>query len=132
MANSIAFSVGGSGGGSVIKSIKKISVSLGDVDITEYKNGSNVYSIDVPIGSTIDPDKSIVLFPQQIIGMSKYNSNGSGGTRYTLHTTVPLLYEIAEDQITILLEQTDGALGSLDNTPFVVDVYNIIQIIEFE
>ena len=132
MANSIAFSVGGSGGGSVIKSIKKISVSLGDVDITEYKNGSTVYSIDVPIGSTIDPDKSIVLFPQQIIGMSKHTSAGSVGTRYTLYTTVPLLYEIAEDQITILLEQTTNGLSSLVNATFVADVYNIIQIIEFE
>ena len=132
MANSIAFSVGGSGGGSVIKSIKKISVSLGDVDITEYKNGSSVYSIDVPIGSTIDPDKSIVLFPQQIIGMTKYTSDGSAGTRYTLYTTVPLLYEIAEDQITILLKQTANGLTSLDKATFVADVYNIIQIIEFE
>lgn len=131
MANSIAFSVG-SGGCSAIKSIQKISVSLGDVAITEYKNGSNVYIIDVPIGRIIDPDKSIVILPQHIIGMDKYNSPGDGGTRYTLYSTVPILYEISEDQITILIEYTPKGLSSLDNVAFVVDVYNIIQIIEFE
>ena len=131
MANSIAFSVG-SGGCSVIKSIQKISVSLRDVDITEYRNGSDVYIIDVPIGRTIDPDKSIVILPQHIIGMDKYNSAGDGGTRYTLYSTVPMLYEISEDRITILIEQTTNGLSSLDNVSFVADVYNIIQIIEFE
>lgn len=131
MANSIAFSVG-SGGCSVIKSIQKISVSLRDVDITEYRNGSNVYIIDVPIGRIIDPDKSIVILPQHIIGMYKYTSGGDGGTRYTLYSTVPMLYEISEDRITILLEQTPMGLSSLDKVTFVADVYNIIQIIEFE
>lgn len=132
MANSIAFSIGGFGGGSAIKSMQKISVSLGDVDITEYKYGSGVYSIDVPIGRTIDPDKSIVILPQHIIGMDKYNPAGGGSTRYTLYSTVPILYEIAEDQITILLEKTSASLSSLLNVTFVADVYNIIQIIEFE
>ena len=131
MANSIAFSVG-SGGCSVIKSIQKISVSLRDVDTTEYRNGSDVYIIDVPIGRIIDPDKSIVILPQHIIGMDKYNSAGDGGTRYTLYSTVPMLYEITEDQITILIGQTTNGLSSLDNVTFVADVYNIIQIIEFE
>ena len=124
MSNSIAFSVGGSGGGSAIKSIQKISVSLGDVDITTYRYGTGTFIIDVPIGRTIDPDKSIVILPQHIIGMN------SGGTKYTIYSTTPLLYEIAEDQITILLEQTTG--NSLDAVSFVADVYNIIQIIEFE
>ena len=124
MSNSIAFSVGGSGGGSAIKSIQKISVSLGDVDITTYRYGTGTFIIDVPIGRTIDPDKSIVILPQHIIGMN------SRGTKYTIYSTTPLLYEIAEDQITILLEQTTG--NPLDTVSFVADVYNIIQIIEFE
>lgn len=132
MANSIAFSIG-SGGCSVIKSIQKIPVSLGDVEITEYRDGGDVYSIDVPVGRIIDPDKSIVILPQHIIGMDKYNAAGSGSTQYTLYSTVPMLYEISEDQITILIEQTDSiGHSALDRVTFVADVYNIIQIIEFE
>ena len=47
-------------------------------------------------------------------------------------STVPMLYEISEDQITILIEQTDSRHSALDKVTFVADVYNIIQIIEFE
>ena len=132
MANTVTFSVGGSGGGSKIKSIQHVSFSLSSDKFSE--KSSVVWELTLPLEHVINPDKSIVMVPPVIHGHGTLRSSGSGSSRRAFSYRTALS-SIENDSITIscLYVTHDGILRDpIDAIDWVEDVINTIQIIEFE
>ena len=131
MANTVTFSVGGSGGGgSKIKSIQHVSFSLSSDKFSEKSSG--VWELTLPLEHVINPDKSIVMVPPFIHGHGTIR--GSGSTRYAFSYRTALS-SIENDSITIscLYVMDDFAVRDpIDEIDWIEDVINTIQIIEFE
>ena len=126
MANTVTFSVGGSGGGGVIKSIQHIPFRVDDYQkidgfcLGSYVNNVWFYQISINLDHAVDPDKTIVIYPQNIYEVRNPNSGG-----YTqLEEAVIVLSKITENSIKFM------KTGSVDDSNNLPD--QIIQVIEFE
>ena len=131
MANTVTFSVGGSGGGgSKIKSIQHVSFSLSSDKFSE--KSSAVWELTLPLEHVINPDKSIVMVPPFIHGHGTIRGAGSTPHAFSYRTA---LSSIENDSITIscLYVMDDFAVRDpIDEIDWIEDVINTIQIIEFE
>ena len=129
MANTVTFSVGGSGGGGVIKSIQHIVFRVDDRQVidgfgtgTSSVSTQKFYQISVNLDHAVDPDKTIVIYPQNI-----YIPGGaqpSSGEWVALIEYVIILSKITENSIKFVIE------GSIKMGELPPD--QIIQVIEFE
>ena len=129
MANTVTFSVGGSGGGGVIKSIQHIVFRVDDYQVidgfgtgTSSSSMKKFYQISVNLDHAVDPDKTIVIYPQNI-----YIPGGaqpSSGAWVALIEKVIILSKITENSIKFVNE------GGIDRGDLPPD--QIIQVIEFE
>ena len=126
MANTVTFSVGGFGGGGVIKSIQHIPFRVDDYQMIDgfclgsYSNNVRFYQISINLDHAVDPDKTIVIYPQNIYMVD--NPNASGYT--SLEEAVIVLSKITENSIKFM------KMGSVDDSNILPD--QIIQVIEFE
>ena len=131
MANTVTFSVGGSGGGgSKIKSIQHVSFSLSSDKFSE--KSSVVWELTLPLEHVINPDKSIVMVPPFIHG---YGTIRGAGSRHYAFSYRTALSSIENDSITISCLYATGDLAGrdpIDEINWIEDVINTIQIIEFE
>ena len=131
MANTVTFSVGGSGGGgSKIKSIQHVSFSLSSDKFSE--KSSVVWELTLPLEHVINPDKSIVMVPPVIHGHGTLRGSGSTRCAFSYRTA---LSSIENDSITISCLYVTGDLAvrdPIDEINWIEDVINTIQIIEFE
>lgn len=131
MANTVTFSVGGSGGGgSKIKSIQHVSFSLSSDKFSE--KSSVVWELTLPLEHVINPDKSIVMVPPVIHGHGTLRDSGSTRRAFSYRTA---LSSIENDSITIscLYVTYNGVLRDpINDINWVEDVINTIQVIEFE
>ena len=126
MANTVTFSVGGFGGGGVIKSIQHIPFRVDDCQMIDgfclgsYVNKVRFYQISINLDHAVDPDKTIVIYPQNIYMVD--NPNASGYTQ--LKDAVIVLSKITENSIKFM------KMGNFDDSNNLPD--QIIQVIEFE
>ena len=126
MANTVTFSVGGFGGGGVIKSIQHIVFRVDDYQVIDgfclgsHVNNVRFYQISINLDHAVDPDKTIVIYPQNIYMVE--NPNASGYTE--LEDAVIVLSKITENSIKFM------KMGSFDDSNNLPD--QIIQVIEFE
>lgn len=126
MANTVTFSVGGFGGGGVIKSIQHIPFRVDDYQMIDgfyvgsYTNNGRFYQISINLDHAVDPDKTIVIYPQNIYMVD--NPNDSGYTE--LRDAVIVLSKITENSIKFM------KMSSVDDSNNLPD--QIIQVIEFE
>ena len=131
MANTVTFSVGGSGGGgSKIKSIQHVSLSLSSDKFSEKSSG--VWELTLPLEHVINPDKSIVMVPPVIHGHGILRGSGSTLRAFSYRTA---LSSIENDSITIsclYVTYTGELRDPIDDIQWSEDVINTIQIIEFE
>ena len=131
MANTVTFSVGGSGGGgSKIKSIQHVSFSLSSDKFSE--KSSVVWELTLPLEHVINPDKSIVMVPPVIHGHGTLRASGSTRRDFSYRTA---LSSIENDSITIscLYVTYNGVWRDpINDINWVEDVINTIQVIEFE
>ena len=128
MANTVTFSVGGSGGGGVIKSIQYIVFRVDDYQVIDgFGTGTSsvsmqkFYQISVNLDHAVNPDKTIVIYPQNI-----YIPGGvqpSSGAWVALIENVIILSKITENSIKFVNE------GGIDMCEL---PDQIIQVIEFE
>ena len=126
MANTVTFSVGGFGGGGVIKSIQHIPFRVDDYQMIDgfslgsYVNNVRFYQISINLDHAVDPDKTIVIYPQNIYMVDIPSASG-----YTqLEDAVIVLSKITENSIKFM------KIGSVDDSNNLPD--QIIQVIEFE
>lgn len=131
MANTVTFSVGGSGGGgSNIKSVQRVPFSLSSDKFSE--KGSDVWELTLPLEHVINPDKSIVIVPPIIHG----NGNLIGAvTVYHVFSYYTTLTSIENDSITISCVYTSYSASNRDpitEISWTDNIINTIQIIEFE
>ena len=131
MANTVTFSVGGSGGGgSKIKSIQHVSFSLSSDKFSE--KSSVVWELTLPLEHVINPDKSIVMVPPVIHGHRTLRAPRSTRRDFSYRTA---LSSIENDSITIscLYVTYNGVWRDpINDINWVEDVINTIQVIEFE
>ena len=126
MANTVTFSVGGFGGGGVIKSIQHIPFRVDDYQridgfcLGSPSNNVRFYQISINLDHAVDPDKTIVIYPQNIYMVN--NPDASGYT--SLENAVIVLSKITENSIKFM------KMGSVDDSNELPD--QIIQVIEFE
>ena len=126
MANTVTFSVGGFGGGGVIKSIQHIPFRVDDYQridgfcLGSPSNNVRFYQISINLDHAVDPDKTIVIYPQNIYMVD--NPDASGYT--SLENAVIVLSKITENSIKFM------KMGSVDDSNNLPD--QIIQVIEFE
>ena len=126
MANTVTFSVGGFGGGGVIKSIQHIPFRVDDYQridgfcLGSPSNNVRFYQISINLDHAVDPDKTIVIYPQNIYMVD--NPDASGYT--SLENAVIVLSKITENSIKFM------KMGSVDDSNILPD--QIIQVIEFE
>ena len=126
MANTVTFSVGGFGGGGVIKSIQHIPFRVDDYQridgfcLGSPSNNVRFYQISINLDHAVDPDKTIVIYPQNIYMVN--NPDASGYT--SLENAVIVLSKITENSIKFM------KMGSVDDSNNLPD--QIIQVIEFE
>ena len=126
MANTVTFSVGGFGGGGVIKSIQHIPFRVDDYQridgfcLGSPSNNVRFYQISINLDHALDPDKTIVIYPQNIYMVN--NPDASGYT--SLENAVIVLSKITENSIKFM------KMGSVDDSNNLPD--QIIQVIEFE
>ena len=129
MANTVTFSVGGSGGGGVIKSIQHIVFRVDDRQVidgfgtgTSSVSTQKFYQISVNLDHAVDPDKTIVIYPQNIYIPG--DAQPSSGEWVALMEYVIILSKITENSIKFVIE------GSIEMGELPPD--QIIQVIEFE
>ena len=131
MANTVTFSVGGSGGGgSNIKSIQHVSFSLSSDKFSE--KDSDVWELTLPLEHVINPDKSIVIVPPTIHG---YGGLIDAVTVYPVFSYYTTLTSIENDSITISCVYTSYSASNRDpitEIRWTDNIINTIQIIEFE
>ena len=131
MANTVTFSVGGSGGGgSNIKSIQRVPFSLSSDKFSE--KDSDVWELTLPLEHVINPDKSIVIVPPIIHG---YGSLINAVTVYPVFSYYTTLTSIENDSITISCVHTSYSTSDRDpitEIRWTDNIINTIQIIEFE
>ena len=126
MANTVTFSVGGFGGGGVIKSIQHIPFRVDDYQridgfcLGSPSNNVRFYQISINLDHAVDPDKTIVIYPQNIYMVD--NPDASGDT--SLEAAVIVLSKITENSIKFM------KMSSVDDSNILPD--QIIQVIEFE
>lgn len=126
MANTVTFSVGGFGGGGVIKSIQHIPFRVDDYQridgfcLGSPSNNVRFYQISINLDHAVDPDKTIVIYPQNIYMVD--NPDASGYT--SLEAAVIVLSKITENSIKFM------KMSSVDDSNILPD--QIIQVIEFE
>ena len=131
MANTVTFSVGGSGGGgSNIKSVQRVPFSLSSDKFSE--KDSDVWELTLPLEHVINPDKSIVIVPPIIHGYGHHIDNVIVYPVFSYYTT---LTSIENDSITISCVYT--SYNTYDRDPITKirwtdTIINTIQIIEFE
>ena len=132
MANTVTFSVGGSGGGgSNIKSIQHVSFSLSRDKFSEIPDIWNAWFVTIPLENVINPDKSIIITPHTICGCG--TSTDVSGTKIWVYRVV--LSSIESNSITLNCIIDDSGYASKDPiTEITWEDYinNTIQIIEFE
>ena len=131
MANTVTFSVGGSGGGgSNIKSVQRVPFSLSSDKFSE--KSSDVWELTLPLEHVINPDKSIVIVPPIIHG----HGNLIGAvTVYHVFSYYTTLTSIENDSITISCVYTSYSASNRDpitEISWTDNIINTIQIIEFE
>lgn len=127
MANTVTFSVGGSGGGGgVIKSIQHIPFRVDDYQMIDgycvgsYVNNVRFYQITVNLEHDVNPDKTIVIYQPDIYLVDNPDSGG-----YTeLRAAVIVLSEITANSIKFMKTNLVTDRGELPD--------QIIQVIEFE
>lgn len=127
MANTVTFSVGGSGGGGgVIKSIQHIVFRVDDYQLIDgFGEGSTeeFYQISVNLDHAVDPDKTIVIY-QTDMYIYAHSQPGSGlFAKLALSSIV--LSKITENTINFIT--SDSAVTFTNELPD-----QIIQVIEFE
>ena len=131
MANTVTFSVGGSGGGgSNIKSIQRVSFSLSSDKFSEKDD--DVWELTLPLEHVINPDKSIVIVPPIIHG---YGGLIGTVTVYPVFSYYTTLTSIENDSITISCVYTSYSASNRDpitEISWTDNIINTIQIIEFE
>ena len=130
MANTVTFSVGGSGGGGVIKSIQHIVFRADNYqEIDGFAEGSGttpmtkIYQISINLDHDVDPDKTIVIY-QSDIYMRAYSQPGLGGFT-ALTKDFIVLSKITENSINFITSSTNTSIFSNE----IPD--QIIQVIEF-
>ena len=131
MANTVTFSVGGSGGGgSNIKSVQRVPFSLSSDKFSE--KSSDVWELTLPLEHVINPDKSIVIVPPIIHG---HGNLIGAGTAYPVFSYYTTLTSIKNDSITISCVYTsygDSDCDPITEISWTDIIINTIQIIEFE
>ena len=131
MANTVTFSVGGSGGGgSKIKSIQHVSFSLSSDKFSE--KSPVVWELTLPLEHVINPDKSIVIVPPIIHGDGTLIGAVTVYHVFSYYTT---LTSIENDSITISCVYTSYSASNRDpitEISWTDNIINTIQIIEFE
>lgn len=131
MANTVTFSVGGSGGGgSNIKSVQRVPFSLSSDKFSE--KGSDVWELTLPLEHVINPDKSIVIVPPIIHG---HGNNIGSVTVYHVFSYYTTLTSIENDSITISCVYTSYSASNHDpitEISWTDNIINTIQVIEFE
>ena len=109
MANTVTFSVGGSGGGgSNIKSIQHVSFSLSRDKFSEIPGIWNAWFVTIPLENVISPDKSIIISPHTICGCG--TSTGVSGTKIWVYRVV--LSSIESNSITLNFINDDRCYAS--------------------
>lgn len=132
MANTVTFSLGGSGGGgSKIKSIQHVSFSLSRDKFSEITPYVDAWFVTIPLENVINPDKSIIISPHTICGCG--TSTNTSGTKLWVYKVV--LSSIESNSITLNCITDDSGYTSKDPITEITwedYVNNTIQIIEFE
>ena len=129
MANTVTFSVGGFGGGGVIKSIQHIVFRVDDYQeidgFAEDTSSTNkIYQISINLDHDVDPDKTIVIYQSDIY---MRDSSQPGDHSFTsLREKRIVLSKITENSINFI---TSTYITSIFTNPF---PDQIIQVIEFE
>ena len=131
MANTVTFSVGGSGGGSMVKSIQHIVFRADNYqEIDGFAEGSGttlmnkIYQISINLDHDVDPDKTIVIYQSDIF-MLAYSQPGLGGFT-SLAKDFIVLSKITENSINFITSSTNTDVFSNELPD------QIIQVIEFE
>lgn len=129
MANTVTFSLGGSGGGGVIKSIQHIVFRVDDYQeidgfAVDTSSSNKIYQISINLDHDVDPDKTIVIYQSDIY---MRDSSQPGDHSYTsLQEKRMVLSKITENSINFI---TSTYSASIFTNPF---PDQIIQVIEFE
>ena len=129
MANTVTFSVGGFGGGGVIKSIQHIVFRVDDYQeidgfAEDTSSTTTFYQISINLAHDVDPDKTIVIYQSDIYmrGLSQPSNQ-----EYTaLREKRIVLSKITENSINFIT--STRSTGIFTNT----FPDQIIQVIEFE
>ena len=128
MANTVTFSVGGFGGGGVIKSIQHIVFRVDDYQeidgfVEDSSSTTRFYQISINLAHDVDPDKTIVIY--QSVYM-----RGLSQPPYHEYTSLRekriVLSKITENSIIFITSTLD--------TDIFTNTFpdQIIQVIEFE
>lgn len=132
MANTVTFSVGGTGGGLGIKSIHNVSFTL-DGDKFRYIDDAGVLlGLTISLENTINPDKSIVIVPPTVQGYGNIPGVFPKNRQWLYYTA---LHDIGSDSITLVcFDASENASGRdpVDEIRWTDYSVNTIQIIEFE
>ena len=132
MANTVTFSVGGSGGGLGIKSIHNVSFTLDGDKFRYIDDTDNLFGLTIPLENTINPDKSIVIVPPTVLGYGNIPGTFPKNRQWLYHTA---LHDIGSDSITLVcFDASENAIGRdpVDEIRWTDYSVNTIQIIEFE
>lgn len=129
MANTVTFSVGGFGGGGVIKSIQHIVFRVDDYQeidgFAEDTSSTNkIYQISINLDHDVDPDKTIVIYQSDIYMRDPSQPGDDSFT--SLREKRIVLSKITENSINFI---TSTYNTSIFTNPF---PDQIIQVIEFE
>ena len=128
MANTVTFSVGGFGGGGVIKSIQHIVFRVDDYQeidgfAEDRSSTTRFYQISINLAHDVDPDKTIVIYQSVYMrGLSQPPNH-----EYTaLREKRIVLSKITENSINFITSTSD--------TDIFTNTFpdQIIQVIEFE
>lgn len=129
MANTVTFSVGGFGGGGVIKSIQHIVFRVDDYQeidgfAEDLSSTTTFYQISINLAHDVDPDKTIVIYQSDIYmrGLSQPPNH---------EYTALLERHIVLSKIT---ENSINFITSTHSTDIFTNTFpdQIIQVIEFE
>ena len=132
MANTVTFSIGGTGGGLGIKSIHNVSFTL-DGDKFRYIDGAGVlFGLTISLENTINPDKSLVIVPPTVQGYGNVPGVITENRQWLYYTA---LHDIGSDSITLVcFDASENPRGRdpVDDISWTDNIINTIQIIEFE
>ena len=132
MANTVTFSVGGTGGGLGIKSIHNVSFTLNGDKFRYIDDAGALLGLTISLENTINPDKSIVIVPPTVQGYGNIPGVMPDNRQWLYHTA---LHDIGSDSITLVcFAASENAHGRdpVDEIRWTDYSVNTIQIIEFE